>query len=365
MEMKELLKIDVAVRNNNKKNINKQQQRIVVFKEKLEKTMKFWPRDAFDRIPIEEDRQFLTSMMGNRGATMVGADELLHSTEQKVHQRNKLEEERLRKEQVRQESLAAAAQAQVPQEDAEDEEVREDDVHVLEPTTPVRSHKRVVKTGSPAFWPHDVMRHPAVVETATRNKASGTSLSALTHSFVTATSGDHSKINMHAKTVYKSVDDVVASAALRAVKLHLWYLTPELLPLCLFSSAVDDHLKAKIVKEMLKHPKKASMTNRYGTDFGKPKFPDIPLSEEETSLLNFVGEDCWRFFRIMKMDSSFLDSPVSSWHLSAEYMDAVKVVNNMCVVNNAAERGVKLCSDFITCARIQEGGQPTEHFAGC
>ena len=118
MEMKELLKIDVAVRNNDKKNINKQQQRIVVFKEKLEKTMKFWPRDAFDRIPIEEDRQFLTSMMGNRGATMVGADELLHSTEQKVRQRKKLEEERLRKEQVRQESVAAAAQAKVPQEDA-------------------------------------------------------------------------------------------------------------------------------------------------------------------------------------------------------------------------------------------------------
>ena len=127
-------------------------------------------------------------------------------------------------------------------------------------------HTRVVKTGSPAFWPHDVMRHPAVVETATRNKASGTTLSALTHSFVTATSGDHSKINMNAKTAYKSVDDVVASAALRAVKLHLWYLTPELLPLCLFSSAVDDHLKAKIVKENVKHPKKASMTNRDGTD---------------------------------------------------------------------------------------------------
>ena len=158
---------------------------------------------------------------------------------------------------------------------------------------------------------------------------------------------------------FKSVDDVVASAALRAVKLHLWYLTPELLPLCLFSSAVDDHLKAKIVKEMLKHPKKASMTNRDGTDFGKPKFPDIPLSEEETSLLNFVGEDCWGFFRIMKMDSSFLDSPVSSWHLSAEYMDALKVVNNMCVVNDSAERGVKLHH------LRQEGGQPTEHFAGC
>ena len=202
MEMKELQKINVAERKKDKN--SKQQQRIVVFKEKLEKTMKFWPRDALDRIPIEEDRQFLISMMGHRGAAMAGTDELLHSTEQKVHQRKESEEERLRKEQVRQETVAAAAQAlaqalaQVPH--AENEEIREDEP---EPTTPVRSHKRVVKTGSPAFWPHDVMRHPAVVETATRNKVSGTTLSALTHSFVTATSGDHSKINIHAKTAYK------------------------------------------------------------------------------------------------------------------------------------------------------------------
>ena len=72
MGMKELQKINVAERKNDKN--NKKQQRIVVLKEKLEKTIKFWPRDAFDRISIEEDRQFLTSMTGHRGAAMAGAD---------------------------------------------------------------------------------------------------------------------------------------------------------------------------------------------------------------------------------------------------------------------------------------------------
>ena len=38
--------------------------------------MQFWPRDVFDRTPIEEDRQFLTLMMGHRGAAMAGADEI-------------------------------------------------------------------------------------------------------------------------------------------------------------------------------------------------------------------------------------------------------------------------------------------------
>ena len=130
---------------------------------------------------------------------------------------------------------------------------------------------------------------------------------------------------------------------------HLWYLTQELLPLSLFSSAVDDETKATIVEKILKHPKKNRLSRRKGTDFGKPEFPDMPV--EETSLVDFVGEDCWGFFRTMKMDPSFLESPVSRWHLSVPYLDALKVVNNLCVVNDAAERGAKLCSDLLSSAR--------------
>ena len=144
-----------------------------------------------DRIASEEDRLFLVSMMGDRKASMAGVDSVLSLTAKKVHLRKSYEEKRKKKEQLRQESGEAQ----------EDEEEDEEPEH-LALITPKRSHKRVVKVGSPAFWPHDVMRHPAVVESATRNKISGTQLSALTHSFVAATSGDH-KINLHAKTAYK------------------------------------------------------------------------------------------------------------------------------------------------------------------
>ena len=145
-----------------------------------------------DRIASEEDRLFLVSMMGDRKASMAGVDSVLSLTAKKVHLRKSYEEKRKKKEQLRQESGEAQ----------EDEEENEEPEH-LALITPKRSHKRVVKIGSPAFWPHDVMRHPAVVESATRNKISGTQLSALTHSFVAATSGDHHKINLHAKTAYK------------------------------------------------------------------------------------------------------------------------------------------------------------------
>ena len=152
-----------------------------------------------DIIALEEDRLFLVSMMGDRKASMAGADSVLSLTE-KVHLRKSSEEKRKKKEQLRQES--GEAQEDEVEEENEDEEEDEEPEHLALITLKI-SHKRVVKIGSPAFWPHDVMRHRAVVESATRNKISGTQLSALTYYFVAATSGDHHKINLHAKTAYK------------------------------------------------------------------------------------------------------------------------------------------------------------------
>ena len=40
----------------------KEEEKIKAFKEKLPRTMKFWPRDAKKRITIQEDLDFLVSM---------------------------------------------------------------------------------------------------------------------------------------------------------------------------------------------------------------------------------------------------------------------------------------------------------------
>ena len=148
---------------------------------------------------------------------------------------------------------------------------------------------------------------------------------------------------------YKEVDKDVATAVLKALSGQAWYLSQELVPLSLFSSTIDNAVKTEIVQEMLKHPVSRKLKQRHGTEFGKPVFPLLP--DAECSLINFVGEDCWGFFRILKIDPSFLEIPVSNWHLNASYLDALKVVLNLCVVNDAAERGVKLCSDFLDTAR--------------
>ena len=70
-------------------------EKINGFKEKVDRTMKFWPRDAIERIQNEEDNQ---SMMGHRTATLGPVDNVLANTEKKVLMRRHREKEQKKKE---------------------------------------------------------------------------------------------------------------------------------------------------------------------------------------------------------------------------------------------------------------------------
>ena len=79
-ELKSLLKIDHAHRNTVKNT-----QKIIGFKNKLTKTMMFWPRDVLEKLVDAEDKQFLISMMTDRTAS-IGSVDLKHSlVEEKLH----------------------------------------------------------------------------------------------------------------------------------------------------------------------------------------------------------------------------------------------------------------------------------------
>ena len=141
---------------------------------------------------------------------------------------------------------------------------------------------------------------------------------------------------------YSLIDQQVSTSAMGAFKKHLWYLTEELIPLALFSSTLNDFEKKRIAEEIKKHVPSDNSENRFGAAFGKPQFPDLPLNIMEASLEQFVGKDSWSFFRILKLESSFLDLPVESWDKDEGFKAAKTVVKNLKVVNDSAERGVKL-----------------------
>ena len=121
-------------------------------------------------------------------------------------------------------------------------------------------------------------------------------------------------------------------------------MTEELVPLCLFSEDVTDDVKAEIAGKLLKLPK-SNPLNRHGTGFGKPVLPVI--EDNERDITSFFGQDSWKFFHLLKLDSTFLSAPPREWDKNASFSNSKRVVKHLSVVNDAAERGVKLASDFL------------------
>ena len=87
---------------------------------------------------------------------------------------------------------------------------------------------------------------------------------------------------------------------LKALKRHLWYLSPEMVPLALFSDIVPKLELQYLAERLLAVQPVDNVTlpvDHYGVGFGKPKFPtDISST---TRLGDLVSCDSWCIFRIL------------------------------------------------------------------
>ena len=91
---------------------------------------------------------------------------------------------------------------------------------------------------------------------------------------------------------------------------------------------------------------------RFGTGFGKPAFPsDI---SESTTLADLVTPDSWYMMRVLELDTGFLAQDVELWPSTAAYLSSSANVLALNVINDCAERGVKLSSDFLASASSEQ-----------
>ena len=57
---------------------------------------------------------------------------------------------------------------------------------------------------------------------------------------------------------------------------------------------------------------------------------------------------------MLGIDSEFLKEPVNVWKRTLRTLELTMLLNILKVVNDIAERGVKLASDFLTSAEIEK-----------
>ena len=191
IKFKDLLKIPISERGKPGTPL----ERIQEFKIKMPETMKFWPRDAMDKIENEEDKQFLLSMQNDRKASMSGVDKVLHQKEMRKEKREQEALRRAEKERQCKDNEKTCTQVTETESDESDED--------FQPSEPKQSHRHSRKTGEDIHIPFNILKSPQLVSTAVRNNISPTALSATMHSLITSCKGDPSKLNLHHSQAYR------------------------------------------------------------------------------------------------------------------------------------------------------------------
>lgn len=81
--------------------------------------------------------------------------------------------------------------------------------------------------------------------------------------------------------------------------------------------------------------------HRYGS--GKQSFPKIT---EATTLGDLVNKDSWFTVNLLHLDMTFLTEDVDTWQNIDHFKAAKSIVDGLNVVNDPAERAVKLTTDL-------------------
>ena len=98
-----------------------------------------------------------------------------------------------------------------------------------------------------------------------------------------------------------------------------------------------DDTKARMVAKLLTFGELEK--NRVG-------LPAFPIVTGESKLWDFVTEESWDFFKILKVQVDWLTWPPVRWEESNSYRKIENVITTAKVINDTAERAIKLASDY-------------------
>ena len=140
---------------------------------------------------------------------------------------------------------------------------------------------------------------------------------------------------------YNDIDSETSQASLRALSRHHWYLAPESIILwSLFGTELDQDQKGRIAASLLTKPK---------PDTWKPKKVKFPILTPNTTIVSLLSPLSWFPFSLLNLSSKWLESPPSQWEKDPDYKVMEKFAKTVKLVNDVAERGVKMADDYSNC----------------
>lgn len=143
---------------------------------------------------------------------------------------------------------------------------------------------------------------------------------------------------------YSEIDTEISEVGLKKIRNHQWYLSEELIALTFFDDSINNEIKTKMVETLY--------LNTDGDEFRAPQKNVYSSVENIKSLYihkdvsNFVSKKTLNFLEKLKINTGFLSENVTDWSNCDSFKNALMSVKGLKVVNDVAERAVKLMEEY-------------------
>lgn len=138
-------------------------------------------------------------------------------------------------------------------------------------------------------------------------------------------------------------DAVISKAAVHKFSGHLWYLSPENIGLSFFDDRVSSETKIKMVqatKEILDIDENNTFTKKIVLH------PNDISTFTKKDFNDFVNVETLNLFSRFNISRDFLKLHPDSWSENNEFIKGKNMLSQLLVVNDVAERGVKLIQEY-------------------
>ena len=152
---------------------------------------------------------------------------------------------------------------------------------------------------------------------------------------------------------FSEFDIGLAFTVLDSLFRHTWYLTEQWVIVCLVDDDCPDVEKQAVALALSQTPRADSFSP------GKPKLPTDfwPETGILPSLDSFVGPKSWLLPHLLGLDSEsmeWIQLSVHQWPLISGFRKFSSLVQKLTIVNDPAERGVKLIQDFVNTSQDED-----------
>lgn len=136
---------------------------------------------------------------------------------------------------------------------------------------------------------------------------------------------------------YRRQNEVIAEKAMEAFLRHLWYLSEQCAGFMFFDERISNEKKIEMVASLDRDPKVEN------------KFRNRTIgSDDDVDIASLVSKETLHFFEILSDNRplTFLEKHPSQWKQDKSFDTLFKIVKDIQVTNEPAERMVALISEF-------------------